>query len=306
MPIADATIPGLAESIRTKLQGAPGPLKLSEVAKGLPKPKKLKAADFQNELRGVLQEQVQLGLAFSYPSGKNGEDRYWSRDEKNLLRTKAVEGAATPQTLAGLVKLLGKEVRGADKGFVESVVREMIRDDKLFEYPPKTKKSGPLFGASRPAPPAPPLELPKHKKAVDKLVKDAEKLIAAAEVSVDDLLRVLTDRLKGAMPATGAPALTPNGAPAGGARSNAPPTAELDELVLKAVAHAPVLSLKDLREMMPGEYRGLAFNDAVLRLARHRRVVVFQDDDASRYSEAERREYVQDGPLVYTTIAKRD
>src|SRR5262245_10395799 len=87
----------LAEAIRGRLQGAPAPLKLAEVAKGLPKPKKTTAADFKGEVRAVLEEQVRLGLAFCHPSGKQNEARYWSRDEKHLLRERALDLASNPQ-----------------------------------------------------------------------------------------------------------------------------------------------------------------------------------------------------------------
>ena len=65
----------LAEAVHSKLHNAPAPLKLAEVVKGLPKPRMTKAADFQNEVRPILDEQVRLGQVFRCPSGKNGEMR---------------------------------------------------------------------------------------------------------------------------------------------------------------------------------------------------------------------------------------
>src|SRR5262245_23717126 len=81
---------GPAEAVRAKLQDAPAPLKLAEVVKGLPRPKKVKKAEWAAEVRQVLEEEVRLARAYSYPSGKNGELRHWSRDEKQLLRDKAL------------------------------------------------------------------------------------------------------------------------------------------------------------------------------------------------------------------------
>jgi hypothetical protein len=78
-----------------------------------------------------------------------------------------------------------------------------------------------------------------------------------------------------------------------------------DELILKAVANAPVVALADLRREMPGEFRGPAFDEAVLRLADQRKVVVSQDADPASFSDAERAELVCDGGAVYTTIAAR-
>jgi hypothetical protein len=56
---------------------------------------------------------------------------------------------------------------------------------------------------------------------------------------------------------------------------------------------------------MPAEYRGRAFDEAVLRLADTGRVILSQDADPARFSAEERAEYVQDGKLLFTTIGKR-
>ena len=83
----------------------------------------------------------------------------------------------------------------------------------------------------------------------------------------------------------------------------APPGMRLDDLILKAVASAPVVSLAELRREMPHEYQGRAFDEAVLRLADERQVSVSQDADPARFGEAERAGYVQDGGAVFTTIS---
>jgi hypothetical protein len=182
----------LAEAIRGKLQNAPAPLKLAEVVKGLPKGKKVKPADMQADVRHFLEEEVRLGRAFCYPSGKNTEVRYWSHDEKQILRGKAVELASTPETMSSLKTKLGKAVKGTDGAFIETIVRELIATDRLFEYPPKTKTGGPQFGARRPPPP---LENAKHQKALDKLAADCRKLMSAAGVRLEVLVAALHARL---------------------------------------------------------------------------------------------------------------
>src|SRR5204862_7519409 len=103
--------------------------------------------------------------------------------------------AATPQTLSKLTKLLGTYSKGVNKAFVESIVRELHDEGGLFEYPAATKTGGARFGVYPPPPDVPPLERPKHKKAIASIIKSAEKLLAAAHVSVDDLLRLLRDRI---------------------------------------------------------------------------------------------------------------
>src|SRR5207245_2680543 len=89
---------------------------------------------------------------------------------------------------------LGKVVKGADRAFVEGVIRELIAADALLQHPEK-RKGTPLFGAS---PPPPPLEQPKHLKAVNKIAGECQKLVAAAGASFDDLFRLLRSRLSDA------------------------------------------------------------------------------------------------------------
>lgn len=311
----------VAEAVRSKLQNAVAPLKLTEVVKGLPKPRRTKAAEFQNEIRPILDEQVRLGQVFCCPSGKNGEMRYWTRDEKHLLREKALEVAAAPQTLSALKKALAKEVKGTDAAFVESVVRELIGEGKLFEHP--GKRGGPLFGATPPPPPTLPLEQPKHVKALNKLVKECQKLLKAANVSVEELLRVVQTHLRQSPTEAPAAAVESMETQPSSSAVEAPfappvetsqplshleetrqPRAELDEVILKALAHAPVLSLAELRASMPAEYRGPAFDETVLRLADEQQVILSQDAVPAHFSDAEKAEYVRDGDALFTTIAK--
>jgi hypothetical protein len=304
--------PEIVEAIRMKLQDAPAPLKLTDVAKGLPRPKKVKAAEFGEDVRRLLEEELRLGRAFCYPSAKNAALRYWARDEKQALRDKAVELTVTPRPMSALKTALGKEVKGADGAFVEAVVRELVRDDKLFEHPPKTKKSGPLFGSSPLPPPLAPLERSKHKKALDKLVADCRKLLTATAVRPEDLLSVLRARMSEAGSAeepVPTPAVVPASRNAPAATLEAVPAAsresDVEELIFKAVQTAPVLALAELRREMPPEYRGRTFDEAVLRLADQQRVIISQDADPFRFSAEERAEQVQDGGLVFTTIMRR-
>src|SRR5262245_35857906 len=97
------------KAIREKLNLASAPLKLAEIVKGLPKPKKKKgepAADIKDEVREFLDVEVRASRAFAYPSGKDEELRYWSNDEKALLRQKVLDLAAEPQPIAELKKKL--------------------------------------------------------------------------------------------------------------------------------------------------------------------------------------------------------
>lgn len=306
---APSIAPDIADAVRRKLHEATAPLKLEEVTKGLPKARKVKPAEQLEAVRKVLDEEVRLGKAFRYSSAKNEQPRFWARDEKQVLRDKAVELAVSPQALSALKKALGNEVKGVDGAFVEAVVRELIRDDRLFEHPPRKKNGSPLFGASPPLPspaPPPPLEQAKHKKAVDKLAESCRKLLAATGVTTEVLLVALRGRLgEPSASLSPVPPVSVSGMPAKPDVDPTRPNPDLDELILKAVAHAPVVSLAELRRELPLEFRGRAFDEAVLRLAEQERVIVSRDADPARFSAMERSDYVQDGGSIFTTIFKR-
>ena len=297
---------GLAEAVRAKLQTASGPLKLAEVVKGLPPQKGVKKAQLEEQVRDLLEEEVRLGAAFAWPSGKKGETRYWSRDERQFLRDRAIESAATPQPMSALKTKLGKEVKGVDGDYVLTLVEELTRDQLLYQHPAKTEKGGPLFGASRARP------LDKHKTALNKLVTDCNKLLTAAGVTVDDLFQALRNGLglERSQPAT---AIAAGGANIPAARNDEtqPPArpredaASLEGMILKAVAETPVVSLATLRAEMPKEYQGEAFDAAVLQLADDLKITVSKDADPSRFSEQEAATYVRDGSHLYTTIMAR-
>lgn len=309
-PVAPSGLePTVVDAIRDKLQDATVPLKLADVVKNLPRPKKLKAPEFKDAVAKHLEEEVHHGRAFRYPSGgKTGEPRFWARDEKHLLREKAEELAATPLTLAALKTAVGKAVAGTDGAFIDAVLRELIAADKLFEHPAKKAGSAALFGAAPPPPPPPPLLQPKHGKALTTLVASCQKLLTATGADLEQLFQALRERMApkiateaptqpGSLPPTQppepiAPEPTNGSAPA------------LNDLILQAVEKSPVLSLADLRQAMPPEHRGADFDRAVFHLADDRRVILGQDADPTRFTDAERAEYVQEGGSVFTTISK--
>jgi hypothetical protein len=305
--------PPLEELIRAGLQEAPAPLSAREAAKGLPNPRKLKAAELEAEVRKALDGEVSQGLAFSAPSGKKGEARYWSKDEKHLLRERAIELCATPQPLSTLQKQLAQAGTKADAGFSEAVVRELVAEDRLFEHPGRGKKGGPLFGTSQPPPEVPPLEREPHQKKVAQLVKTCRDLMAKAGITADDLLGVIraqlaADGARSAAEPTKAdapPSLSAEAAPVLSAPEAPSARPRVEELILQAVSVTPVLSLADLRREMPPGLQGKAFDEAVLRLADEQRVLLSQDSEPTSFSEAERVGYVRDGLIWFTTIMQR-
>ena len=294
--VTDTEPDPLISSIREKLQQSPQPLKLAEVVKGLPRPKKVKAADFQNQVLQALDAEFQMGRVFRYPSGAKGTERFWVRDEKQALRDAVMKAAAEPKSIATLKKEIGKSSKGTDANFIEEVIRGLIADDRLFEH---ASKRAPLFAAHAPPPPQPKLYQPKFRKKLDTLAKSAAKLISETDSTPDELFAALQEVLTSSTSTQSAS--TQDVASAGGT--------ELEQLILKAVANAgpgSVLSLADLRRELPPEFQGPVFDAAILRLADEERVRVYQDADPLQFTPEERAELVSDhlGHL-YTSIAKR-
>ena len=314
MSTADAPAPpaSLAEHVRARLTGAPAPLKFADVMKGFKKPAKTPKAAFEAEVRRVLEDEAGVGRAFRYPSGMRGAERYWARDEKQRLRDEAVRLASEPRAMAWLKKELAKPLK-SDGAFVEAVVRELIGEDRLYEH---AGKKGPAFASFPPPPPLPWHAQPKFKKHLDAAVKAAAKVLAKTGVTPDELTVVLRERLGGDQGASAetpfsvTPAATriaePHPAPAPAADG---PNEDLDALILSAVANAgpgSVLSLADLRQGLPVEYRGTAFDEAVLRLAEAGRVRVYQDADPLQFTPGQRAEFVADGyGHVFTAVGKQ-
>jgi hypothetical protein len=188
----------------------------------------------------------------------------------------------------------------------------MISDDSLFEHPAK-KKGVPLFGASPPPPPPPPppplppLEQAKHKNAVEKLIAACDKLLTAAGVSSDELLRVLRERLSGLKPAPSVSTeqVTTNGSHHSSGAEEAVSDSQVEDLILRAAASKSVVPLAELRHEMPPQYQGKVFDATVLALASKEKVIISQDTDPARFSPAERAEFVCVDDLVFTTLMRR-
>lgn len=299
-PASEPTITNdsLVSAITGRLTSTTIPLKFTEIVKGMSKPEGVSPAVFRQSAAQILDDEFRVGRAYRYPSGAKGVERFWSRDEKQVLRDAALTAASPPKTFSTLKAATGKAIKGTDGGFVEAVLRDLIGNDRLFEYPSSGKAGGLKYGAVPPPPPATGLALPKFQKRLDTVAKSAEKLIADADVSVEELLAAVRTKLSP----------TDVAAPPEPARPVAS-VPELEAIILKAVAEAgpgSVLSLADLRAEMPTEFRGPAFNAAVLALAGAGRVRIYQDADPLRFSPEERARLVADTHgHVFSTIARR-
>lgn len=186
---APATEPTLTETLLKRLSDAATPLTLKELANGLKKPSKVKATEFEASLPQYLVDGLRTGRVYRYASGKGGADRYWARDEKHAVREAALAAASTPAAVADLAKKAGAETK-TDKDFSETVVRELVGEDKLFEHPPRKKGGQPLFGTEQAPPPPPPKNDPERVRAA---------LLQAAETP-----RTLAKLIDAAVAATGA------------------------------------------------------------------------------------------------------
>jgi len=129
---ATATEP--REILRERLSGFPVPIPRKELVKGLKKPGGQTADAFARSLEAILAEEIVSGRAFLDPSGPKGADRYWHRDEKEVLRDAILAGAAKPAKLS-LLKKLAKEATKADRAFADAVVDELVAAGQLHPHP---------------------------------------------------------------------------------------------------------------------------------------------------------------------------
>lgn len=279
--------PGIAETVLKTIQDASAPLNLKDVVKGLSRPKKVKVADFLKEVRQILEEATRSGQAFHYPSGSKGTERFWAKDEKQVIRDEILRAVATPLTPTKLQDAVKKSVPGIDKSFVESVATELIAEGRLFKHP---KGKSFLYASS-------PLNLlasPQIQKLVQTFTDAARKLRDKARQSLEDLVAILCKGLS----ADPAPETTSTVD-----ETPLPDLVELDDLILKAVSSEGgsdgTMSIAGLRNQMPLEYRGAAFDEAVFRLASLDWVFLLPDNRADQLEAAERNEMVRDGNGTY-------
>jgi hypothetical protein len=172
-----ATAPTPLEQLLKKFSDSPTPLTLKDATKGLVKTGKNAppAPDFAT----LLEAEIRIGRIWKYPSGANGTDRYWVRDEKELAREAALAIAGEPRKLADIEKTAKEAIKG-DKAFAAGLVDEMVAAGLLHKHPGKS----PLFGRDRPP--------PRNDKA-----KVAEAILTAAAVPAK-----LADLVKAAQAAT--------------------------------------------------------------------------------------------------------
>ncbi len=122
------------EILRERLARSPVPLSGKDLMKGLKKPGGQTADAFARSSDAALAAAIASGRAFRYPSGSKGADRYWHRDEKEVLREVVLAGAAEPAKLPALKKL-AKEATKADRAFADAVVDELVAAGQLHPHP---------------------------------------------------------------------------------------------------------------------------------------------------------------------------
>ena len=129
------------EALRKKLNDSPVPLLLKEIAKDLTQ--KGRKAPPPPDFAALLAEEEQAGQAFRHPSGKEGAERYWAKDEKQVIREAVLNAAAEPKKLNDLKKL-AKDATKADKAFAETIVDELVVAEQLHK---QSSAGNPLYGA---------------------------------------------------------------------------------------------------------------------------------------------------------------
>ena len=197
-----------------------------------------------------------------------------------------MEAAAVP-TPFPLKTKLGKEIKGVEGALVKMFSR-IHREDQLFEHPPKTKKSGPLFGTS---PPPPALSNQNTRKSLTSSAQNSQidEGVRSRLGGFDSSIRKNLSQPQGVerqIPDRSAAELHRTYGTAETLKMvllSQRVSLKLDNLILNAVANIPVISLAELRREMPAEYQGKVFDEAVLRLADEQKVFISRDSDPARF-----------------------
>ncbi|OWK46691.1 hypothetical protein [Fimbriiglobus ruber] len=149
--------------------------------------------EFQSKVLEALGEEVQNGRAYRNKSGKDGAERFWSKDELVPAREKVLELAAKPLAIEALKKAAAKALK-TDPAFAESVIQGLVSNGQLHEHP---SKKGPLLAADKHVPPPEILwyETKANKKDFDKLQKAVADLVAKAGKTIEDVLQALREKV---------------------------------------------------------------------------------------------------------------
>lgn len=188
VPPAEATetalpSPTLVEVLRKRIADAAFPLKFRDLKKDLKRAKKQSKEAFEAEIRHLLEEDVRAGLVFEHPAKKAidsplyGSSPYKSPNDREAVSEAVLGGAVSPRKIADLIKAALGATK-AEKGFVGSVVNELITSERLHAHPGKKATDPPLYGAT-------PYKSPNDRAAV------SEAMLAAAVTprKLEDLIR---------------------------------------------------------------------------------------------------------------------
>ncbi len=284
---ATAAPSSLEDHIAEKLAG-PHPLSPKDMVAGLPalkgKAKAAREAELKRHLEGIVGE----GRAFSYPTGTSGADRFWGRNEYEVLGDALVAAADVPKSMPELKKVAAEATKPFAK-FVEMLVGELETAERLYRAPGKAVK----YINARPSKVGP-LDAAKVITKLKALAKTMDGLLADTGVTADALFAAVRKRLT-----------TPGAADVAEPSKSAPrepgPVAhpgrpvDLAALIFEHVEKADsVLSLADVRAAMPEGHRGKEFDAAVFELAKSRKVRIYQDNEATALSPEARARLVED------------
>ncbi|MFQ3592258.1 MAG: hypothetical protein SNJ82_03595 [Gemmataceae bacterium] len=290
----------LKQMLLDKLTASPVPLTLKELVKGLPKVKKGQPK-WPEQVQEILEAEATMARVFCQPSDKNAALRYWTKDERHHIRERILALAATPMLLTELTGEVAKQFK-AEKSYVERLVRDLIGEGRLHEHKPLGKSKKALFGSESPPPPPPPLSLPANAKKVDALAKSVQGLMAKVGVDAETIFAAVREKLGLSAPSV---SKTEQENPTEKVLAGSEASSNLEKMILDVIERHGTISLKDLRAMMPEDGRGPVFDRTVLALEDKQKVILSQNYDRSHFSEEERKQYVEEGQYIFTSIAVR-
>jgi len=223
-----------------------------------------------------------------------GKPRYWHHDVVELGRRAVIKllDAKGPQTAAAIKKA----AKGLDDAEFQAVFQGLVAEKAVCLHPPVGKANKELFGSK---PPSPEKYLGEIGKQLTRIVNQ----LTEAHVPRDELRRALVQLIEAAGISFSTSAISRGDRPT----AAAPPLVDLIGLMMSIEPRAErgaLVGSRDLRRA--AQMDKLAFDRAVLELARQGRVSLHRHDYASSLSTAEQDELVADGDgKFYVGVALR-
>jgi hypothetical protein len=272
------------EVVLKTLRQADEPLTVAKLSEKLP-PGSYKLS--QSRLEFLLEEQVSLQRVHRFEPYRGKSPRYWTNDVEHYARESTMNllRERGPLTLGRLWEALKSRLKDYSKSRQQHLVKKLVQEKQISEWPPSLGGRTKLFDARPPDP----------RYYLDDAISKISKKLGLPREEVTEATREIWSQ---GQPAAPIPALS---------------KVDLGQLILQrmvriepAAAAGALVLLCDLWKSMKQDVPDKAsFDRSVLHLAEQGRVALHHHDFPSSLTQHERDEMVLDGRIYYVGISLR-